>query len=56
MQDLMTVFEENANVKGITLWGYIVGRTWETNSGLMSSNGTMRPAMQWLVSSGYLLK
>jgi endo-1,4-beta-xylanase len=56
MQDLMTMFEENANVKGITLWGYIVGRTWQTNSGLMNSNGTMRPAMQWLVSSGYLLK
>ena len=56
MQDLMTMFEENANVKGITLWGYIVGRTWQTNSGLMNSDGTMRPAMQWLVSSGYLLK
>ena len=56
MQNLMIMFETDANVKGITLWGYIVGQTWETNTGLMTSGGTMRPAMQWLVSSGYLLK
>jgi endo-1,4-beta-xylanase len=56
MQNLITLFETDANVKGITLWGYIQGQTWETNSGLMSASGTMRPAMQWLVSSGYLLK
>ena len=56
MQNLMTMFENDTNVKGITLWGYIEGETWETNTGLMSASGTMRPAMQWLVSSGYLLK
>jgi endo-1,4-beta-xylanase len=56
MQDFMTMFETDANVKGITIWGYIEGQTWETNTGLMSASGTMRPAMQWLVSSGYLLK
>jgi len=34
---------------GITLWGYIYGRTWTTdgNSGLIR-NGTDRPAMTWL--------
>jgi endo-1,4-beta-xylanase len=56
MQNLITMFETDENVKGITIWGYIQGQTWETNSGLMSASGTMRPAMQWLVSSGYLLK
>ena len=40
------------NVKGITLWGYVVGSTWLTNSGLMQSSGQMRPAMTWLM--GYL--
>ncbi len=56
LQSLMTMFEADANVKAITLWGYIVGQTWEANTGLMTASGTMRPAMQWLVSSGYLLK
>jgi hypothetical protein len=32
------------------------GQTWQTNSGLMSASGTLRPAMQWLVGSGYLLE
>jgi endo-1,4-beta-xylanase len=36
--------------------GYVEGQTWQTNSGLMSASGTLRPAMQWLVGSGYLLE
>jgi endo-1,4-beta-xylanase len=50
MQNHMTMFWNDANVKGITVWGYIVGATWEANTGLMQSNGTMRPAMTWLVT------
>jgi endo-1,4-beta-xylanase len=50
MQSQFTMFWNDANVKGITLWGYIVGSTWETNSGLMTSTGTMRPAMTWLAN------
>ena len=36
-------------VAGITLWGYIYGRTWVTdgNSGIIR-NGQDRPAMKWL--------
>ncbi len=41
---------QNEHVKGITYWGYIVGSTWETNTGLMQSSGTMRPAMTWLMN------
>jgi endo-1,4-beta-xylanase len=37
-------------VNGITLWGYIEGATWKANTGLMSSSGTMRPAMTWLLN------
>jgi endo-1,4-beta-xylanase len=50
MQSQFTMFWNDANVKGITIWGYIVGSTWVTNSGLMTSSGTMRPAMTWLMS------
>ena len=50
MQDLFTMFWNDPNVKGITVWGYIVGSTWETNSGLMQANGQMRPAMSWLMN------
>jgi endo-1,4-beta-xylanase len=49
-QSLFTMFWNDSNVKGVTVWGYIEGQTWETNSGLMSSSGTMRPAMTWLMS------
>jgi endo-1,4-beta-xylanase len=48
MQNLFTMFWNDANVHGITLWGYIEGATWEPNTGLMTSSGTMRPAMTWL--------
>jgi endo-1,4-beta-xylanase len=50
MQDLFTMFWNDANVKGVTLWGYIVGSTWETDTGLMQANGQMRPAMSWLMN------
>jgi endo-1,4-beta-xylanase len=43
------MFWSDSNVKGITLWGYIEGATWEPNTGLMTSSGTKRPAMTWLV-------
>jgi GH35 family endo-1,4-beta-xylanase len=49
MQSQFTMFWNDPNVKGITLWGSIEGATWETNTGLMTSGGTMRPAMTWLV-------
>ncbi|MBN1610041.1 MAG: endo-1,4-beta-xylanase [Polyangiaceae bacterium] len=49
MRDHFTMFWQNHDVKGITLWGYIVGSTWQQYSGLMHSDGTMRPAMTWLM-------
>lgn len=54
MQEQFTMFYTHPNVKGITLWGYIVGATWRPNTGLQQANGTMRPAMTWLM--GYLGK
>ena len=49
MQSQFTMFWNDTNVKGITIWGYIVGSTWVANSGLMTSSGAMRPAMTWLM-------
>ncbi|WP_437292593.1 endo-1,4-beta-xylanase [Sorangium sp. So ce426] len=49
MQEQFTMFWNHPSVPGITLWGYIVGSTWRANTGLQQSNGTMRPAMTWLM-------
>lgn len=49
MQSQFTMFWNNQNVKGITLWGYVSGMTWKANTGLMSSGGTKRPALTWLL-------
>jgi endo-1,4-beta-xylanase len=49
MQSQFTMFWNDDHVKGITIWGYIEGQTWETNTGLMSSSGQKRPAMTWLL-------
>jgi endo-1,4-beta-xylanase len=50
MQSQFTMFWNDENVKGITLWGYIVGATWRPNTGLMSASGEKRPALTWLES------
>jgi endo-1,4-beta-xylanase len=47
-QELFPVMWTHSAVKGITTWGYIVGQTWHTGTGLVNSNGTERPAMTWL--------
>jgi len=49
-KDHFTMFMSNDNIKGVTVWGYVVGRTWETNSGIMNSDGTLRSAMTWLMT------
>ncbi|WP_342427562.1 endo-1,4-beta-xylanase [Paenibacillus sp. FSL L8-0158] len=42
------VLWQHPSVKGVTLWGYIQGQTWKPNTHLLNSNGTERPALQWL--------
>ena len=49
MQDQITMYWNDDNVKGITLWGYIVGSTWRANTGIQQPSGAMRPAMTWLM-------
>ena len=49
MQSLFTMFWNDANVKGVTYWGYQQGQTWETNTWLLTSSNTERPALSWLM-------
>src|SRR5690349_3612757 len=49
-QDVFPGFWEHSVVKGVTLWGYVVGSTWVDGSGIVNSNGTERQAMTWLKS------
>ena len=47
-QELFPVMWQHPAVKGITLWGYIEGLTWEPSTFLVHANGTARPALLWL--------
>jgi len=49
IKDVVTTLWANDKVKGITYWGYITGRTWRSNTGLMSDSGTKRAALTWLL-------
>jgi endo-1,4-beta-xylanase len=48
--DYFTMFWDDPAVKGATIWGYIVNATWRANTGIMTREGTMRPAMTWLMN------
>ena len=49
-QQYFALFRDAGYVKGITIWGWIYGKTWSLapNSGLVR-NGSPRPAMTWLM-------
>ncbi|WP_438002952.1 endo-1,4-beta-xylanase [Sorangium sp. So ce321] len=49
MEEQFTMFWNHPAVPGITLWGYVVGATWRDNTGLQRQDGSLRPAMQWLM-------
>jgi endo-1,4-beta-xylanase len=49
MQSQVTLFWNDPTIHGITIWGYVVGATWRADTGLMSSSGTPRPALTWLM-------
>jgi GH35 family endo-1,4-beta-xylanase len=50
MQTQFPLFYNHQSVAGVTLWGYVVGSTWVNGSGLINTNGTRRPAMNWLMN------
>jgi endo-1,4-beta-xylanase len=47
-QEKFPVLYEHPAVQGITLWGYMEGVIWMEGAHLLRSNGTERPALQWL--------
>jgi endo-1,4-beta-xylanase len=49
-QSFFPMLVNSGYVQGITIWGWIYGKTWSSapNSGLIKS-GTFRPAMTWLM-------
>ena len=49
MQAQFPLFYEHPSIVGITIWGYVVGRTWRDGTGLISESGSPRPAMTWLM-------
>lgn len=46
-EGLLPVMWEADYCAGVTLWGYVYGRTWVNHSGLYK-NGKERPAMTWI--------
>jgi endo-1,4-beta-xylanase len=48
MEAKFKVFWNHPKVVGVTYWGYIVGQTWKSGTGLLTSSGTERPALTWL--------
>ena len=48
MKGSFPVMWEADYVAGITIWGFVQGRTWRANTGLVSSGGSDRSSMSWL--------
>ena len=46
-QNVLPALWEKPYCAGVTLWGYVYGRTWVDHSGLYK-NGVERPAMTWI--------
>ncbi|MBN1609122.1 MAG: endo-1,4-beta-xylanase [Polyangiaceae bacterium] len=50
-QEQLPVFLETDYVPGITQFGWIEGKTWRSNTGLVREDGSFRPAMTWLMET-----
>ncbi len=47
-QKVFPILWRHSGVKGITIWDYLEGQTWQTTCYLVHSDGTARPALLWL--------
>jgi endo-1,4-beta-xylanase len=47
-QKIFPVIWKHPGVKGITLWGYQQDQMWQVSCYLVNSDGTSRPALNWL--------
>ena len=48
MRDLFTLFWQNPSVLGVTHWGHLQGSMWRTDAYLIRTDGTNRPALDWI--------
>lgn len=48
METQFPIFWNDPMVKGVTMWDFAYGHTWQANANLLYANGDPRPAMQWL--------
>ncbi len=48
MRDLFTLFWQHPSVLGVTHWGYLQGNMWQPDAYLVRTDGTRRPALDWL--------
>jgi GH35 family endo-1,4-beta-xylanase len=49
VRNLFRIFWEHPSVAGVTHWGHLQGSVWRPNAYLVRSDGTTRPALDWLV-------
>ena len=47
-QKVFPILWEHPGVKGITFWGYLEGRIWQSTCYLVRSTGSARPALLWM--------
>ena len=47
-QKIFPILWRHSGVKGITIWDYLEGQTWQSTCYLVRSDGTARPALLWL--------
>ncbi len=49
MKDLFPIFWDHPQVAGVTHWGHLQGSIWRTNAYLIRSDGTHRPAFDFML-------
>jgi len=48
MRDLFTLFWQHPSVLGVTHWGFLQGNMWQPDAYLVRTDGTRRPALDWI--------
>ena len=48
MKSLFSLFWDHPSVAGVTHWGHRQGSVWRTNAYLVRTDGTTRPALDWI--------
>ena len=49
MRDLFPIFWDHPQVAGVTHWGHLQGSIWRPNAHLIRSDGTQRPALDFML-------